>query len=268
MAVKVGSAKGDEYGNASGGKAGDQTGGEVGTQNWYVHSKGWRGLRAKSDAVAEKIASAMEKACANDLIGYDQSQRLTLYNKAKAVGFDPSKVKEACETDCSALVRVCLAYAGVMVGDFYTGDEFETIMATGKFDEIPSSQLTSASYAKRGDVLVTRSVGHTVVCLGTGSKVKKTSDKTKEQKSEQTAARTLSKEIKRTGHIVNCSLLNVRQWAGKENPPCSFSPLPVGTIVSICDELKDSKGKTWYYINFMGRYGFVSSGDGKQIFIE
>ena len=267
MAVKVGSANGDEYNNAAGGRSGDQTGGEVGTQNWYVHPKGWRGMRAKSDAVAEKIASAMEKACANDLIGYDQSQRLTLYNKAKKVGFDPSKVTEACETDCSALVRVCLAYAGIMVGDFYTGDEYETIMATGKFTEIPASQLTSASFAKRGDVLVTRGVGHTVICLGTGSKVKTTS-KTGTKTTTNTTAKKLNKEPKRTGHIVNCGMLNVRQWAGKQYEPCSFSPLPVGTIVSICDELKDDQGKTWYYINFMGRYGFVSSGDGKQAFIE
>ena len=34
MAVKVGSARIDEYGKARGGQAGDQTGKEVSTQNW------------------------------------------------------------------------------------------------------------------------------------------------------------------------------------------------------------------------------------------
>lgn len=244
--VKVGSAKGDEYGNATGGKAGDQTGGEVGTQNWYVHSKGWKGLRAKDDAVAEKIATAMERACANDKIGYDQNQRLTLYNAAKAVGFDPAKVTTACETDCSALVRVCLAYAGINVRDFYTGDEFEVINATGKFNVIPESQLNSSMYAKRGDILITRSVGHTVICLGTGSRVKKT-----------TTTKKLSREPIRSGTATTD--LNVREWAGKKYKPVSFSPIPTGCIVFICDELNADDGTPWYYIQFNGRYGFCSA---------
>ena len=41
----------------------------------------------------------MEAACANDRIGYDQYQRLTFYNEAKAVGFDYAKVEKKCETD-------------------------------------------------------------------------------------------------------------------------------------------------------------------------
>ena len=49
--------------------------------------------------MAEKIANCMEAACANDRIGYDQYQRLTFYNEAKAVGFDYAKVEKKCETD-------------------------------------------------------------------------------------------------------------------------------------------------------------------------
>lgn len=70
MAVKIGSARIDERGKAHGGKAGDNNGKEVSTQNWYLHSKGWRVLRAKAPSVAEKIAYCMEAACANDKIGY------------------------------------------------------------------------------------------------------------------------------------------------------------------------------------------------------
>ena len=55
MAVKIGSARIDENGKAHGGQAGDQTGKEVSTQNWYLHSKGWRVFRAKNPSVAEKI---------------------------------------------------------------------------------------------------------------------------------------------------------------------------------------------------------------------
>ena len=106
MAVKVGSARIDENGKARGGKAGDQTGKEVSTQNWYLHSKGWRVYRAKNPSVAEKIAQCMERACKNSNIGYDQDQRNTLYKVAEPLGFDTAKVTTPCETDCSALVRV------------------------------------------------------------------------------------------------------------------------------------------------------------------
>ena len=113
MAVKVGSARIDENGKAHGGQAGDQTGKEVSTQSWYLHSKGWRVYRAKNPSVAEKIAQCMERACKNSKIGYDQDSRNTLYKEAEPFGFDVSKVTTACETDCSALVRVCCAYAGI-----------------------------------------------------------------------------------------------------------------------------------------------------------
>ena len=99
MAVIIGSARIDENGNAHGGKAGDQTGKEVSTQQWYKHSKGWILLRPKDSAQAEKIASCMQAACKNNNIGYDQYQRLTLYNVAKEVDFDCAKGTKKVETD-------------------------------------------------------------------------------------------------------------------------------------------------------------------------
>ena len=122
--VYVGSASIDERGRAHGGKAGDQTGREVKKQLWYLHSKGWRVFRAKDRQVALDIAKAMKRAISNNKIGYDQYQRNTLYNLAAKVGFDPGQVKTACETDCSALVRVCFAYAGItgLPSGFRTGN--------------------------------------------------------------------------------------------------------------------------------------------------
>lgn len=171
VTVKIGSARIDEHGKVSGGSAGDQTGNEVGTQNWYLHSKGWYVLRAKDPKVAEKIAVAMERACANKNIGYDQRQRNTLYSLASKVGFDPGKVTTKCETDCSALVRVCLAYAGIKVNDFNTATEKQVILSTGRFEQMVDTIARSQDYMKRGDILVTKSKGHTVVVLSNGSKV-------------------------------------------------------------------------------------------------
>lgn len=48
----------------------------------------------------------------------------------------------------------------------------------------------------------------------------------------------------------------VRTWAGKKYPECSFSPLPIGTTVQVCDEVKSSAGNDWYYVLYNDKYGF------------
>lgn len=170
MTVYLGSAHIDEHGNAKGGKAGDQTGRELGTEKWYKHSKGWVVLRPKDREKGHEIACAMSAACANPHIGYDQGQRLTLYQAAKPVGFDPAKVTTDCETDCSALVRVCLAYAGIMVSNFTTANEASVLLASGYFKKMSGDKYTTRSdYLRAGDVLVTASQGHTVVVLNDGA---------------------------------------------------------------------------------------------------
>ena len=173
MAVKIGSARIDENGKAHGGKAGDQTGKEVSTQNWYLNSKGWRVYRAKNPAVAEKIAQCMERACANSAIGYDQYQRNTLYKEAEKFGFDTAKVTTPVETDCSALVRVCCAFAGIvgLPEGFRTGNMPTNLSKTGAFTELTGAKYQEQStYLGRGDILVTKTSGHTVVVLSNGSK--------------------------------------------------------------------------------------------------
>ena len=75
MAVRIGHASKDENSKIQNGSAGDQTGKEVCIRDWYKHSKGWVVLRCKDAAKREKIAEAMEKACKNSQIGYDQNQR-------------------------------------------------------------------------------------------------------------------------------------------------------------------------------------------------
>ncbi len=173
MTVIIGSARIDENGKAKGGKAGDQTGKEVSTQKWYKHAKVWRVFRAKDETIAEKIANDMQWACDNKNIGYDQGQRLTLYNIAKEVDFNCSKVTKKCETDCSALVRVCCAYAGVMLPNFRTPTEPKALLNSGYFVEMVGKKYSdSSAYLKRGDILVTSKQGHTVIVLTNGSKVK------------------------------------------------------------------------------------------------
>lgn len=169
--VKIGSARIDENGKVSGGKAGDQTGLEVAIEPWYRHSKGWFVLRPKDPQIAERIAWDMEQACANNNIGYDQSTSWDLYDKSKWYGWDCSKVTVPTETDCSSLIRVCIAYAcQKSISWFSTLNEVEVLSKTGLFDVLTDSKYTESSdYLKRGDILCTRTQGHTVAVLDNGA---------------------------------------------------------------------------------------------------
>ena len=168
MSVKIGHASIDENNKAQGGNAGDQTKKEVCIRTWY--NKPWTSvIRPKDNSVAEKIAIAMEQACANDKIGYDQNQRTTLYTQAKAVNWDLSKITTACECDCSSLVAVCVNAAGIPVSkDIYTGNELSSLKSTGKFDVYTTSQyIGNDTYLKRGDILL--GSGHTAIVLSDGT---------------------------------------------------------------------------------------------------
>lgn len=163
MASKIilGGAHIDERGQAHGGDAGDQTKKEVCEKSFYVHKLGWRVFRAKTKAKRTLIANAMRAACANDHIGYDQYARDTLYNEAAKHGFNPQLVEKNVETDCSALVRVCCAYAGIRLENFRTWNEPDTLLKSGQFVEIEFS--TNALTV--GDILCTPVAGHTEIVV-------------------------------------------------------------------------------------------------------
>lgn len=161
MHAIIGSARSSENGTITG-KAGNQTGTELSTQNWYAHTKGWTVLRPKDNTKAESIARCMDAACGNKHIGYDQYQRNTLYAEAQKYDFDVSRVEKDVECDCSSLVRVCCARAGILVSDFNTATEANVLMKSGAFTKHPCAD---ESMLKRGDILVTNTKGHTAVVI-------------------------------------------------------------------------------------------------------
>lgn len=172
MTVYIGNAVGDEHNKASGGEPGNQTGKELRIQPWYKNKKGWRVFRAKSYDVAQKLAYDMRAACSNPNIGYDQKQRNTLYTVASRFGFDCKEVDEPCECDCSSLVRVCLAYAGIMLSNFNTATEPSKLINSGQFDELTGIEVTDTpDYLRTGDILVTAVKGHTAIVLNNGDRV-------------------------------------------------------------------------------------------------
>ena len=168
--IKIGQASRDERMRYSGGIAGDQDGKEVAIREWY--NRPWNQvLRCRDSKKAEKIAQAMEKACRNDYIGYDQSQRTTLYSLCKANGWRIEDIETPCETDCSALVAVCVNAAGIKVsGDIYTGNEANALLRTEEFELLTAPKyLLSDEYLRRGDILLYE-FHHTAIALQDGKK--------------------------------------------------------------------------------------------------
>ena len=160
MMVTVGSARIDERGNANWGRAGDQTSREVATEPYYKHRLGWYLLRPKEAAVANKLAQAMREGCANDNIGYSQSDRYGVLNNLKIYG-SIAKIKAKTNADCSSLVRACCIQAGILVSDFNTSNELAVLEKTGAFHK--AVIVTNGTKLCAGDVLVTMTKGHTVI---------------------------------------------------------------------------------------------------------
>ena len=164
MEYIIGSARIDENGKIKGGKAGDQNQtttddykGEVSMQKFYLHSKGWYVFRAKSADVARKMACAMKVACNNPLIGYDQNQRNGIWTYG-------TNTKTKTECDCSSLVRQCIKEAsGTDVGNFRTIDEPKYLAKSGLFEE--KKVYTNGMALYEGDILVTKTSGHTVIVI-------------------------------------------------------------------------------------------------------
>ena len=176
MSVMIAHASIDEHGKAKGGKAADQTGKEVCIRTWY--NKPWNCVIRFNDAsMREKIARCMENAANNNHIGYDQNQRNTLLTKARKYNYDVSKVKEDCETDCSALVSVACMYAGIpesaltLKGNCATTRTLRPILkATGEV-EIFTTPLYTANTDRllRGDILL-KEGSHVAVVVKSESK--------------------------------------------------------------------------------------------------
>ena len=269
MAVLIGSARVDENGRYSGGKAGSQTAKEISTQNWYLHSKGWVLIRPKDSKVAEKIAKNMEYACSSDYVGYDQSQNTTLASIAKQYGYDISKVKTPCETDCARLVRVCCLYAGIEVGDFYTANMKSYLEKTGKFEILTSDKYCKSSdYLKRGDILVTKTKGHTVVVLSNGANALSNNVNTSNKNTATINAASNSSTVIKVepaksfdktlhGNYKTTANLNMRAGAGTSKK--ILTVVPKDGKVTCYGYYTSVNGVKWYYVMYKTFSGFVSS---------
>lgn len=252
VAIKVGSARIDENGNISGGTAGDQTGKEVSTQNYYLHSKGWYLIRPKSVEDANKLASAMLAACENNNIGYDQNERLGIITQIKKYS-SMVKIAVKTEADCGTLVRGCCIEAGFDPGNFNTSNEAVCLEKTGKFESRVA--VTSSTVLYNGDVLVTKTKGHTVIVVSGNPRTSEgTSTGTGRNliKKMQSAK---SRDSSLAGTYKTTSNSNLRYGPNKDKYD-SIIVLPAGTKCQCYGYYTLESGVKWLYV--------VASVNGKQ----
>ena len=132
MGIKIVHASIDENRKISGGNIGDQTRTEVCIRSWY--SKPWQYYIECTDIeLANKAADLFTEICNSNLCGYDQSNRLSLYNalvknKGKVSGMDK------CETDCSAAISAVYKILGLNISPSCTTRNIrKALLQTGKF---------------------------------------------------------------------------------------------------------------------------------------
>lgn len=263
MSIIVGSARIDENGKIAGGTAGDQTGKEVSTQTFYMHSKGWYVLRPKSVDVANKLATAMRQACDNNNIGYDQNERSGVVTNVKKYG-SMDKISVKTEADCSSLARACIIQAtGKDVGNFNTANEADVLEGSGLFEK--RVEVKSSDDVYNGDVMVTKTKGHTVIVVSGRSRQANTN-------TQPTKPQTSSAAVKATkpadygpdkaiaGTYVATANVHIRNGAGTSN--ASMAVIPKGTRCRNYGYYSTSSGTRWLYVevSINGRtyVGFVS----------
>lgn len=167
----------DERNRYSGGQVGDQS-----KTEWYIRpwwNDNWNVVLRHPDAKTRNLIADMAiKAAKNDLIGYDQSERLTFWNHLKASNYDPAKITIKCEADCSSGVAAIVKGAGYRLGNkamqnvnpsITTWSEKNALKAAGFQVLTDSKYLTSDAYLLAGDILLNESQ-HTAINVTNGSK--------------------------------------------------------------------------------------------------
>lgn len=153
-------------------KAGDQTGKEVCVRSWY--SKPWNiMLRYPDRSIAAKAAAAAVKLANSNLVGYDQSERNTLYKALKAVNFDVDayiKTGKKTESDCSSFVYAVFAcFVPGMRSDSNAPvtSTMRNLYRKWGFDVFTGSEYLNGNNLINGDILVKESAHTAMATDGT-----------------------------------------------------------------------------------------------------
>lgn len=293
--AKIIHARINEKGEISGGKPGDQTGKEVVKQDFYDDD--WHTVfRPKEPAVAKHLVAGAEQIAKNENIGYGQDDRYTMFEQAKKVNFDFSKIKTPCACDCSQMIATLIMSAGIDIKkEFFTWNMTPIMDGTGQFEKIKYKQ---GMQLNPGDIVL--KTGHVVLvvegsvsypiwtgeCYGAEFvPVYKEPTKTSARCSWPTLATGNLFDVwgekgewfyiciasEHWGYIQKAFVLRktpyktgkvtsavyIRQNAGTKYK--KIGVLETGDKVQICDVKKAENGADWYYIKLKEGWGFSSA---------
>ena len=241
--VKIGHARSSET-KSKNGVAGDQTGNEVSVSDWY--SAPWLAVfRPTNKIIAERIALFVERACANDNIGYSQNDRLSLYYACAVAGGHVEYISQGVNCDCSSLVACACISAGLVVNpSMTTADEESILMGTNAFEKLSQRQyIQSYDFLKRGDILWKN--GHTAVVLNNGDKTK---DNIQEPKVINTSYQCSYKDYDIAGSYTTNTECNMREFPSLD-----------GSVIAVLG--KGTKVRNYGYYN-------IDSRNIKWLFVE
>lgn len=265
MGVKISNCGHDENGRYAGGKAGDQTGTEYQIIDWY--NRPWLCiLRFEDPKVASLIAEQATQAAKNNMIGYDQgtagnsNDRYTFWEQLVANGYDPSKIKKPCETDCSQSTASIVKSVGYRMNlpklkavSIYltTYDMRQALKNAGAKVLTDSKYLTSGDYVKAGDILLNDN-HHVAIAVTSGAKASASS-------TSGTAASDVEKKQNTVAYVArftkDCKCYSV---AGKTQAKL-FPIIKKNAVVDVMKYTETVNGKKWYFIRipYPNDEGFV-----------
>ena len=148
----------------------------------YWYNRPWNCvLRYPDTKVGLKIAELGCEAALNDYIGYDQNERYTYWQLLQRASYHPSKIKQACEADCSAGVIANVKAVGYLlnlsnlkdISATYTGDMRVRFKEAGFQVLTDNKYLNGTTYLLPGDILL-NDAHHTATNISVGSSMMNT----------------------------------------------------------------------------------------------
>ena len=256
MAVLVSNCGGDENGNLWGGTAGDQTGREYKVAEW----SNWGQVavyRHPNPKVRALIAKKARATAENNLIGYDQGQRMTFFNRLKAAGWDPAKIRTACEADCSSSTGAIIHAVGEELGDaklkaydyeLSTHSMNAALIAAGFTKLTANKYLSGSSYLLAGDIQL-QPAYHVNIVITSGS-----------NSSSESSSAAIVQFIAATFTYTAAAECNVRSAPTTAESKNITGILDPGESV-VCDGWTMANGNIWAtYLNYNGSRRYVSMG--------
>lgn len=178
MPISIIHASINENGKITGGKPGDQTGKEVCVRKWY--SKPWDYyIECTDESLADTAAGIFEEVAESNICGYDQGDRLGLYNELISCKGDVSKMKK-CSADCSSAVAAIYKFLGIPISASCTTRNIrKALLSTGKFRAFSDAMHTADDrYAQRGGLYL-KEGSHIVMAKDNGEGYPKGADEKK-----------------------------------------------------------------------------------------